>query len=66
MVCFNVAQYAIGFMEPQNGVHHFLAGLECSQIILGHVSSLEVDSDQSKACLDDQRGFVDVGMGWDS
>ena len=53
MVCFNVAQYAIGFMEPQNGVHHFLAGLECSQIILGHVSSLEVDSDQSKACLDD-------------
>ena len=25
--------------------------------------SLEVNSDQSKACLDDKRGFLD-GMGW--
>ena len=34
---------------------------ECNQMILGYLKSLEVDSDQSKACLDDQIGFV----GWD-
>ena len=31
--------------------------------VLVHLSSLEVDSYQSKACLDDERGFVD-GIGW--
>ena len=35
---------------------------EVSQSVIGcHWRPLEVDSDQSKACLDDQRGFV----GWD-